>query len=136
MADKVQAKPESNETFIFHHGLIKLIVMEELKKLNRDWSTFLFLSGYEVDVLTPRKTPRSKANTPKKDKYSKAEIEVEHEVEVQTEVQPMVEPMEVEIEQLQETVVPKQTSTSSKLKTNIITHRRISRSQKERRGKL
>jgi len=34
------------------------MVLEELKKLNRDWATFLFLNGYEVDTLTPKKTPK------------------------------------------------------------------------------
>ena len=136
MADKVQAKPESGDNSIFHHGLIILLVMEELKKLNKDWSTFLFLSGYEVDVLTPRKTPRSKENTPRKDKEYRAEKEVEHEVEVKIEVQPMVEPLEVQIEQLQETMVLKKTSTSSKVKNDIRTHRRITISQIEGRGKL
>ena len=66
MYDKVQDKPESSKTSIFHHGLIKLLVMEELKKLNRDWATFLFLSGYDVDVLTPKKTTKSKKSAPKK----------------------------------------------------------------------
>ena len=94
MADKIQAKPESSDTSIFHHGLIKLLVMEELKKLNKDWATFLFLSGYDVDVLTPRRKPKSKKKTPKNDKELRAETNVGLEVEVQ----PIVEPMEVEIE--------------------------------------
>ena len=68
MFDKFQEIPKSSETSIFHHALIKLLVMEELKMLNRDWATFLFLSGYDVDVITPKKTPKSKTNTPKKDK--------------------------------------------------------------------
>ena len=58
MSDKLKARHESIETSIFHHGLIELMVMEELKKLNRDWDTFFFLSGYEVDVLTPKKRPK------------------------------------------------------------------------------
>ena len=57
MEDKVQARPEGSESSIFHHGLIKLLVLEELKNLNRDWATFLFLSGYDVDALTPKKKP-------------------------------------------------------------------------------
>ena len=36
MVDKVQAKSEGNETSLFHHGLIKLLVLEELKRLGRD----------------------------------------------------------------------------------------------------
>ena len=36
MADKVQAKSEGSETSLFHHGLIKLLVLDELKILGRD----------------------------------------------------------------------------------------------------
>ena len=36
MADKIQAKFEGYETSLFHHGLIKLLVLEELKILGRD----------------------------------------------------------------------------------------------------
>ena len=36
MADKVQGRPERSETYIFHHGLMKLLVLEELNKLDRD----------------------------------------------------------------------------------------------------
>lgn len=64
MVDKVQAKSDTSSTSIFHDGLIKLLVVQELNRLNRDWLTFLFLSGYELDVATPsRKTPKSKSTT-------------------------------------------------------------------------
>ena len=46
MSDKVQAKSEGNETSLFHHGLIKLMVLKELKILGREWSSFLFVSGF------------------------------------------------------------------------------------------
>ena len=58
MSNKVQAKSEGNETSLFHHGLIKLMVLEELKILGRDWSSFLFVSGFEVDDITPKRTPK------------------------------------------------------------------------------
>ena len=73
MSDKFQARPESSETSIFHHGLTKILVLEELKKLNRDWATFLFLSGYEVDVLNPKKRPKSNTNPSSKNDESIAE---------------------------------------------------------------
>ena len=75
MSDKVTARPKSSEPSMFHHVLIKLLVLEELKKLNRDWATFLFLSGYEVDVLTPEKTPKSKTNPSSKNDEPIAEAE-------------------------------------------------------------
>ena len=80
-----------------------------MNKLGRDWSIFLFLSGYEVDVLTPKKTPKSMKNTPRKNKESGVEPSVGHEIEMQL----ITEPMEPEIEKIQETMAPKQTSTSS-----------------------
>ena len=55
MLDKVQIKTDGNETSLFHHGLIKLLVLEELRRLERDWTSFLFMSGYEIDVVTPKK---------------------------------------------------------------------------------
>ena len=42
MSDKVQIKTEGNETSLFHHGLINLLVLEELRRLDKDWSFFLF----------------------------------------------------------------------------------------------
>ena len=44
------------EKYIFHFGLIKLLVLEELKKTNRDWNTFLFLANYDPEIMaTPSK---------------------------------------------------------------------------------
>ena len=40
MADKVQMKAQYSETSLFHHGLVKLIVLHELQRINREWSTF------------------------------------------------------------------------------------------------
>ena len=57
MADKVQAKPNASDTSVFHHSLIKPMTVEEINRINRDWPTILFLSGYELDTSTPsRKT--------------------------------------------------------------------------------
>jgi len=35
MADKVQLKSQGYETSLFHHGLIKLIVLHELKRIKK-----------------------------------------------------------------------------------------------------
>ena len=61
------------------------------------------MSGYEVDVLTPKKTPKSKSNTPRKNKEFGAEPIIDHGAEIQ----PMEEPMELQVEQVQEIVVQK-----------------------------
>jgi hypothetical protein len=42
MSHKVQAKPEKIRNTLFHYGLIKLIVLEELKRRERTWEHFLF----------------------------------------------------------------------------------------------
>ena len=49
MAYKVQMKTQACETSLFHHGLVKLIVLHELQKVNREWFAFLFLSGIGVE---------------------------------------------------------------------------------------
>ena len=58
MENKVQEKYEMSETSLFHHGLIKLLGLDELQRLGRDWSSFLFVSGFELDALTPSRTPK------------------------------------------------------------------------------
>lgn len=74
MADKVQAKPDASDTSFFHHGLIKLLVVEELNMLNRNWLTFLCLNGYELDTATPsRRTPKSKSITPREEQQQEEE---------------------------------------------------------------
>ena len=91
MSNKFQARSEGSDTSIFHHGLITLLMLEELKKLNRDWATFLFLSGYEVGTLTPKKTPKSKATPSSKSDKPRVETKGVNEEEME----PIVEPMDV-----------------------------------------
>ena len=67
MADKVQMKTQTCETSLFHHGLVKLIVLHELQKVNREWSAFLFLSGIGVE--------RTGASTQVKETSSSQNIE-------------------------------------------------------------
>ena len=55
MSNKVQLKKEACETSLFHHGLIKFIVLHELQKIGREWSTFLFMTGFKTETgLSPR----------------------------------------------------------------------------------
>jgi len=77
MADKVQAKLGASNTYVFHHSLIKLLVVEELSRLNRDCLTFLFLSGYEIDISTPsRRTPTSQSISLREEKKPIKELVV------------------------------------------------------------
>jgi hypothetical protein len=45
----------------FHSGLIKMLVMEELKKTNTDYENFLAASDFQLDIAP---TPQSKRQTP------------------------------------------------------------------------
>ena len=96
MLDKVQIKTEGSETSLFHHGLIKLLVLEELRRLARDWISFLFMSGYEIDVVTPKKASKPRTTS------SPAMAE---EVEEENRSSPP-EPVNMEAEPLQETDTP------------------------------
>jgi hypothetical protein len=41
MYDRVQAKSKAMDTSVFHSRLIKMLVMEELKKKNIVWDQFI-----------------------------------------------------------------------------------------------
>lgn len=55
MCDKVQLRKEDCETSLFHHGLIKLLVLDGLQKIGRDWNSFIFMAGFQSKIgLTPQ----------------------------------------------------------------------------------
>jgi hypothetical protein len=58
-----QRKPEKLQKSIFHHALIKLIVLEQLKKEGKNWPTFLFVSNYHIDL--PPSPPKHRASKKK-----------------------------------------------------------------------
>ena len=61
MADKVQGKKKNFENSLFHFVLIKLLVLEELKKKNLGWEAFLLLAGFSIEAVGK---PHAKKNTP------------------------------------------------------------------------
>jgi hypothetical protein len=63
MISFAQRKPDKLQKSIFHHALIKLIVLEQLKKEGKDWPTFLFVSNYHIDF--PPSPPKHKASKKK-----------------------------------------------------------------------
>jgi hypothetical protein len=63
MISFAQRKPEKLQKSIFHHALIKLIVLEQLKKEWKDCPTFLFVSNYHIDL--PPSPPKHKASKKK-----------------------------------------------------------------------
>jgi hypothetical protein len=61
MSDRVQYKSKKVDTSVFHFVLIKMLVLEELKKTNIDWDVFLAASGFHPNVAH---TPQSKRKKP------------------------------------------------------------------------
>ena len=47
-----RAQPLSVKTTLCHLGLIKLIILEELKQQGRSWEHFLFWEGFEIQNQT------------------------------------------------------------------------------------
>lgn len=135
MAYKVQAKSEGSETSLFHHGLINLLVLDELKRLGRDWSSFLFVSGFEVDAITPKRTPKPRGIT------SPSVVEQSEPVGPE-----QSEPIILETEQLQKLHTPIVSPTKQKLtmrkptkkEPTVSKHdrKRITRSQTVAKGNL
>ena len=74
---KIKSMPLSIRNTLCHYGLIKLIIMQELKSRDRTWEHFLFLEGFEISSqqsnekgkkkkkqTTPSSTPRKRRILP------------------------------------------------------------------------
>jgi hypothetical protein len=61
MVDRVQAKSKVVDTSVFHLGLIRMLVMEELKKINLTWEQFIVSANLQLDVAP---TPQSRVQSP------------------------------------------------------------------------
>jgi hypothetical protein len=48
MANKIQTHPKNAQYSLFHQGLIKVLVMQELNKNQTTWEQFFVLSGFET----------------------------------------------------------------------------------------
>jgi hypothetical protein len=69
MADKVQARADQLKTSLFHFSLVKFLVVEELKKSNRDWDSFLASTNIPLDPKGD--TPSSAEKVASKDSSGK-----------------------------------------------------------------
>jgi hypothetical protein len=49
---RIRAQPSSVKTTLCHLGLIKLIILQELKQHERSWEHFLFWEGFETQNQT------------------------------------------------------------------------------------
>jgi hypothetical protein len=63
MVDKVQAKSKQIEHNVFHFGLIKLLVLEELRKTNGEWDSFFSTIGFSPEATSSPPSKRSTLST-------------------------------------------------------------------------
>jgi len=56
MAMKIQANPKTTPHSIYHQGLIKVLIKEDLEKIQRTWDRFLIHSRFEPEVHPPTQT--------------------------------------------------------------------------------
>jgi hypothetical protein len=61
MANTVQAKSKARDTSVFHSGLIRILVMEKLKKINLTWKQFLVSANIQLEIDS---TPQSRVKIP------------------------------------------------------------------------
>jgi hypothetical protein len=52
MSDRVQSKSKAVDTSIFHSGLIRMLVSEELRKRNISWEQFIVSSHMKLDIAS------------------------------------------------------------------------------------
>lgn len=61
MADKVEGKESQLEPCLFHFSLVKLLVLEELRKIDISWQTFVdsskLVDDFPTSPLIKRETP-------------------------------------------------------------------------------
>jgi hypothetical protein len=61
MSDRIQSKSKDVDTSIFHSGLIRMLVSEELGKKYISWERFVIASHFKLDIAT---TPQSQKAIP------------------------------------------------------------------------
>lgn len=53
MASNFKGSGETADTYLFHQGLIKILIMHELQRLGQSWDQFLCLEGFEASTIEP-----------------------------------------------------------------------------------
>jgi hypothetical protein len=115
MLNRVQAKSKKVDTIVFHFGLIKMLVREELRKTNIVWENFLTSSHFHLDISPTPQTKRqiptpvernvhSKANKKKRVTRSDKIVKATNEAKIggpsqppYRETSPMVDPIPMDI---------------------------------------
>ena len=52
MSDRFQSKSKIVDTSIFHSGLIRILVLEELRKRNISWKKFIISTHMKLDIVS------------------------------------------------------------------------------------
>jgi hypothetical protein len=73
MSHKVQTKPDHIQNALFHFGLIKMIIVEELRKRERTWEHFLFWGGFELETQPDKGKRKSSKKSTNSSEQSKEE---------------------------------------------------------------
>ena len=66
MVVRARNHPMFSNSNMFHHGLIKLLINQELGKVESSWSHFLFLGGFKINLKDVEKRKRKKKSSKKK----------------------------------------------------------------------
>jgi hypothetical protein len=64
MSHKVQVEPDHIQNTLFHFGLIKMIIVEELRKRERTWEHFMFWGGFELETQPDKGKKKSRKKSP------------------------------------------------------------------------
>lgn len=85
MSHKIQVNPSLKHWYVFHKGLIKILVSHQLRKLGKTWDEFLREEGFEgmnisrtrgrppknpLDSITTNKQPAKPRHFPKPNKFT------------------------------------------------------------------
>ena len=65
MVVRARNHSSSSGSNMFHHGLIKILINQELGKVERSWSHFLFWGGFKVKFKDVEKRKRKKKSSKK-----------------------------------------------------------------------
>jgi hypothetical protein len=115
MADTVQARDDQPKSSLFHFSLVKLLVVEEIRKLNRDCDSFLTSTNISLDPKgdTPFSVEKSTSDSSGGKGGGAAERRKGKEIENPSLSQPVLK----ERRKLQFTDEPKEIQAPSKLCT-------------------
>ena len=59
MASNFKWSRETADTYLFHQGLIKILIMHELQRLGQSWDHFLYLEGFKASTIEPEPSTMS-----------------------------------------------------------------------------